>query len=54
MLEDHADAILVQVVFDGSGAGDAVQMDLAAIGRCESGDDAEKAGFSGAGWANEG
>ena len=24
LLEDHADAVLVQVVFDGSGAGDAV------------------------------
>lgn len=54
LLEDHADAVLVQVVFDGSGAEDSAQVDLAAIGRGESGDDAEEAGFSGAGWADEG
>ena len=54
LLEDHADAVLVQIVFDRSGSGGAVEVDLAAIGRGESGDDAEEAGFSGAGWADEG
>ena len=54
LLEDHADAVLVQVVFNSSGAGNAVEVDLATIGRCQSGDDAEEAGFSGAGWADEG
>ncbi len=54
LLEDHADAVLLQVVFDRSGAGDAVQGDFTVVRGGESGDDAQEAGFSGAGGSDEG